>query len=189
MMGRESDKKCFMSRDHRHAMIELHKDELVHDVKNTAYIVANSLEGQGVDNARLHNLYDVGEDGNREKLARMLDSAVEDCKERLFHYTRRLGRCAFASDEWEEVTGSPENDDEAYYLCLNTADNVSATSIRTMAVYAHDYVVYNVLKEWAVLVYPDVAERMAALAAKSDEKLKEASLKVVLTPKIRLSTF
>ena len=68
-------------------MIELQKKELVFDIKNTAAAYADSISSSVEDSHLIHNIYDVGEDGNRDKLARILDSAVEDCKEMLFRYT------------------------------------------------------------------------------------------------------
>ena len=69
-------------------MIELQKKELVFDIKNTAAVYADSISSSVEDSHSIHNIYDVGEYGNRDKLARILDSAVEDCNEMLFRYTK-----------------------------------------------------------------------------------------------------
>ena len=56
-------------------MIELQKSELVYDIKNTAYTFADSISSGVSDLHSIHQIYDVGEEGNRDKLARILDSA------------------------------------------------------------------------------------------------------------------
>ena len=96
-------------------MIELQKKELVFDIRNTAAAYADSISSSVEDSHLIHNVYDVGEDGNRDKLARILDSAVEDCKEMLFRYTKMemLGG-GFDSNEWEECIGSPTNRSEEH---------------------------------------------------------------------------
>lgn len=53
------------------------------DIKNTAAVYADSISSSVEDSHSIHNIYDVGEYGNRDKLARILDSAVEDCNEML----------------------------------------------------------------------------------------------------------
>lgn len=133
-------------------MIELQKKELVFDIKNTAAAYADSISSSVEDSHLIHNIYDVGEDGNRDKLARILDSAVEDCKEMLFRYTKMemLGG-GFDSNEWEECIGSPTNDEDAYYLAMRMPSGFSKTSVHTMTVYIHDYIVNQSLYEWLMM--------------------------------------
>ncbi len=70
-------------------MIELEKKELIYDIKNTAFSFADSYASQkDMDAKQLKNVFDVSEEGNRDKLARILDSAVEDCREMLFRFTK-----------------------------------------------------------------------------------------------------
>ena len=171
-------------------MIELLKKELVYDIKNTAYTYADSISSSVTDPHLIHNIYDVGEVGNRDKLARILDSAVEDCKEMLFRYTKMemLGS-GFDSNEWEECIGSPTNEEEAYYLALRMPNGFSSTSVHTMTVYIHDYIVNQVLYEWLMVVYPDGADRFWALSEEKKEKIKNASNRSAVRARIRLHPF
>lgn len=171
-------------------MIELLKKELVYDIKNTAYTYADSISSSVTDPHLIHNIYDVGEVGNRDKLARILDSAVEDCKEMLFRCTKMemLGS-GFDSNEWEECIGSPTNDEEAYYLALRMPKGFSSTSVHTMTVYIHDYIVNQSLYEWLMVVYPDGADRFWALAEEKKEKIKNASNRSAVRARIRLHPF
>lgn len=171
-------------------MIELLKKELVYDIKNTAYTYADSISSSVADPHLIHNIYDVGEDGNRDKLARILDSAIEDCRELLFRYTKMemLGG-GFDSNEWEECIGSSTNDEDAYYLAMRTPSGFSKTSVHTMTVYIHDYIVNQSLYEWLMIVYPGGADRFWALAEDKKQKMKDASNRSAGRPRIRLHPF
>lgn len=171
-------------------MIELLKKELVYDIKNTAYTYADSISSSVADPPLIHNIYDVGEDGNRDKLARILDSAIEDCREMLFRYTKMemLGG-GFDSNEWEECIGSPTNDEDAYYLAMRMPSGFSKTSVHTMTVYLHDYIVNQCLYEWLMIVYPDGADRFWALAEDKKKKIKDASNRSAGRVRIALHPF
>lgn len=171
-------------------MIELQKSELIYDIRNTSYTYADSIRSGVADSHLIHNIYDVAEDGNRDKLARILDSTIEDCREVLYRFTKMemLGS-GFDSNEWEECIGSPTNEEESYYLALRMPNGFSSTSVHTMTVYIHDYIVNQSLYEWLMVVYPDGADRFWALAEEKKEKIKNASNRSAVRARIRLHPF
>ena len=171
-------------------MIELQKSELIYDIRNTAYTYADSIRRGVADSHLIHNIYDVAEGGNRDKLARILDSTIEDCREVLYRFTKMemLGS-GFDSNEWEECIGSPTNDEEAYYLAMRMPNGFSSTSVHTMTVYIHDYIVNQALYEWLMVVYPEGADRFWALAEEKKEKIKNASNRSAVRARIRLHPF
>lgn len=172
------------------AMVELLKDELVFDIKNTAYIFADSYVNADVDVKQLKNAFDIGEEGNRDKLARILDTAVEDCREMLFRFTKHeMGNSTFESNEWEECIGSPTNDEDAYYLAMILPNAFSYTSLHTIAVYIHDFIVNQCLYEWMMLILPEAADRFWALAEDKKQKIKDASNRSAGRSRIRLHPF
>lgn len=185
----EKDRFKCCRKGHR-LMMELRKDELVYDIKNTAFAFADSAQTADVDPHSLHNVFDVGEDGNRDKLARILDSTVEDCRETLFRYTKvEMRGGGFDSNEWEECVGAPCNDEDAYYLEMMMPEGFSSTSVHTMMVYIHDYIVYQALYEWLMVVFPSGADRFWALAEEKKRKVKEASNRSARKSRIRLHPF
>lgn len=171
-------------------MMEMQKSELVYDIKNTAYSFADSISSNVKDSHELHNVYDVAEDGNRDRLARILDSSVEDCVDLLFRFTKnQMNGGGFDSNEWEECVGSPTNEEDAYYLAMVVPEDFSKTSVHSMTVYIHDYIVYQSLYEWMVLVYPDGADRFKLLAEEKKQKIKDASNRSAGRARIRLHPF
>ena len=172
-------------------MIELEKKELIYDIKNTAFSFADSYASQkNTDSKQLKNVFDISEEGNRDKLARILDSAVEDCREMLFRFTKVEMLCGgFDSNEWAECIGSPTNEEEAYYLALRMQNGFSKTSVHTMTVYIHDYIVNQCLYEWLMVVFPDGADRFWALAEDKKQKIQAASNRSANRPRIALHLF
>ena len=157
-------------------MLELTKSELVFDIKNTAYIFADSYIGGDISAQQLKNAFDIGEEGNRDKLARILDSAVEDCREMLFRFTKlEMMGGGFDSNEWEECIGSATNEEDAYYLAMRMPEGFSKTSVHSMTTYVHDYIVNQCLYEWMMIVLPEAADRFWALAEDKKQKIKNAS--------------
>lgn len=171
-------------------MIELRKQELVYDIKNTAYAFADSQQRQDAEPHSLHNVFDVAEPGNMDRLARIMDSAVEDCREMLYRFCKAEMRGGgFDTDEWEECAGSPAHEDDAYYLVMVMPHDFSAASVHTMTVYIHDFIVYQSLCEWTSLVYPAGAETFRLLAEEKKQKYKEASIRTTGRTRIRLHPF
>ena len=171
-------------------MIELQKQELVYDIKNTAYIYADAQTKKDDDPHTLHNIFDVAEAGNMDRLARILDSAVEDCREMLYRFCKiDMYGGGFDTNEWEECIGSPANDEEVYYLVMVMPRDFSATSVHTLAVYIHDFIVYQSLYEWMILVYPDGAEQFQLLAEEKKQKYMNASIRTTGHTRIRLHPF
>lgn len=171
------------------SIVELRRDELAYDVRNTLYVYAKGQEAKGVDATKLALVHDVGEDGNKDKVARLLDMAVEDCREELYALTRREGREAYVSDSWEEVAGADENGEDGYLLPLTLPAGMSAQSIRSLAVYAHDYVVNTVAKQWLLMVYDAGAAQFAALAEEALRRMRRAAGKVARPRRIKMSVF
>ncbi len=171
-------------------MMELIKNELVFDIKNTAYIFADSYGRTNEETTRLKNVFDIGEEGNLDKLARVLDSAVEDCREMLFRFTKsEMTNGGFDSNEWEECLGSPANEEEAYYLTMVMPQDFSKTSVHTLTVYVHGYIVNQCLYEWMMLIMPDLADRFKILAEEKKQKLENASIRSASRCRIKLHPF
>lgn len=158
-------------------ILELDKKELVYDIKNTAFIFAHSLSEEVSDVAK-HNVYEVGEEGNRDKVARLLDEAVEDCREMLFMLTRvhcTSHDLVEDSDAWEKCVGAPKNEMDCYYLYMIFPYLASHTTLHTLAVYVHNYIVNKVMYQWMLLAYPSGAENFAVMVSDLEERIKKAA--------------
>ena len=168
MMEKNND-RCH--RKGQRVVMELQKAELVYDVANTAYTFADTLT-----DVEKRNIMDVAEDGNRDKLARILDEAVEDCRETLYHLGKgHVDGSWYETDEWEDCVGSPTNDEESYYMKMFAPRYFSTSSLHTMTVYAHNYIVNKAVSDWLMVVYPKGAEQFLTLATETKDKLLRAA--------------
>lgn len=167
MERRNNDK---VHRNGHRIMMELQKGELVFDVANTTYTFADALSDDEVRDK--NKIIDVAQDGNRDKLARILDEAVEDCRETLYNLGKgHVDGSWYETDEWDECVGSPINDEESYYLKMFAPRYFTTSSLHTMTVYAHNYIVNKAVADWLMMVYPKGTEQFLALANDTKEKL------------------
>jgi ribonucleotide reductase beta subunit family protein with ferritin-like domain len=79
--------------------------------------------------------------------------------------------------------------EDAYYLAMRMPSGFSKTSVHTMTVYIHDYIVNQSLYEWLMIVYPDGADRFWALAEDKKQKIKDASNRSAVRARIALHPF
>lgn len=170
-MERKKNRCC--CKGHR-VMMELQKKELVYDVANTTYTFADALSVEDVHEK--HNIMDVAQEGNRDKLARILDEAVEDCREVLYSLGKgHVDGSWYETNEWEDCVGSPTNDEESYYLKMFAPRSFSPSSLHTLTVYAHNYIVNKSVSDWLAIVYPKGAEQFLVLAEEKKDKLLHAA--------------
>lgn len=170
----EGRRKDVCHRKEQRVMMELMKSELVYDVANTAYTFADALNLD--DEHERKSIIDVAQDGNRDKLARILDEAVEDCRETLYTFGKgHVDGSWYETDEWEDCVGSPTSDEESYYLKMFAPRYFSTTSLHTMMVYAHNYIVNKAVSDWLMVVYPKGAEQFLVLANDTKDKLLRAA--------------
>ena len=148
-------------------MIELQKKELVFDIKNTAAVYADSISSSVADSHSIHNIYDVGEDGNRDKLARILDSAVEDCNEMLFRYTK-MKMLGGGFDSNELISG-----DTNITINLSLPSNYPLALKDALTSSIHDYIINTALMDWFIITNPNESKTYAELSVLAIKNLHE----------------
>ena len=119
----------------------------------------------GVDyNHIKHLVQDVVEDGNRDRVMRIVDLAHAEANEMLYPWSR------------EEITDTPLklNDEpkaeDVLAINLNVPTNTSQGTINLILKLVHEWIVCRVLQDWLSIIYP---ESSAVWAAKIEE-LREA---------------
>ena len=83
------------------------REELLYDIRNNAYVEGDVMQVK-TEHDR-HQVQDIGEDGNIDRVTRVLDLAHAECEEALFPYTK------------ENVEQETEMDDRPTYVAP-TAD-------------------------------------------------------------------
>jgi hypothetical protein len=115
------------------------RDELLYDIRNIAYVEGDVMPADSEHDR--HQVMDVGEDGNIDRVTRVLDVAFAECVEFLYPYSK------------QEVATEESRDDvlattEEYVMVLKVPDDFSKTTVDLMEKYIHEFLVYMVLVDW-----------------------------------------
>lgn len=119
--------------------LKFKREELLYDIKNIAYVEGDVMITD--DEKDRHQVMDIGEDGNIDRVTRVMDLAVTHCTELLFPYSKT------DVDEEEERDDTLE-ETEVYEINLKVPDDFSKTTVNHLEKVIHELIVYKVLSDW-----------------------------------------
>ncbi len=120
--------------------------ELLYDAENYSYVEGDIMKTDN-EHAR-HQVFDIGQEGNIDRVTRVLNLAHSECVEMLYPYTK------------EDVPDKQEplNDmliaPEQYVIELLLPDGFSITTVRLLEHLIHEYFVCRVLADWMSITNP-----------------------------------
>lgn len=122
------------------------RSELIYDVSNYSYVEADIMaEG---DECRRHQVFDISQDGNVDRVTRVLNTAHAEIVEMLYPYTK------------QEITENEVLDDrltepEKYSIVLTIPSSFSQTTVELLSKLIHEYFVCRVLADWMSITNPE----------------------------------
>ena len=119
--------------------------QLMYDIKNYAYIEAMSMDENDV---RRSQIMEIGEEGNIDRVRRVLDLKIAIIGERLYPYTKR-----FLEDE--AMLHDKLCNRDGYSLELNVPDDFSATTALMLERVIHEMLVCWVMSDWLSRLKPE----------------------------------
>lgn len=126
--------------------LRFEREELLYDVKNYCYIEGDTMERN--DEHAKHQVFDVGERGNVDRVTRVLDLAFAQCVELCYPYTKKeLCHHSSRDDELEE--------EDEYVMKMKVPDGFSDTTVTLLEKLIHELLVYKVMKDWMSLTKPE----------------------------------
>lgn len=129
-------------------ILEFKRPELVYDIKNLGYIIHDSLTKEQPSIGK--NIVDIMEDGNADRIQRLLDLAYTEVMRILSPLVdRRVEVDAYGSDILYEPT--------SYYVFITLKHTMPGTTENLLRVYIHEFLVAYVMAEWLAMVAPDAA--------------------------------
>ena len=167
------------------------REELLYDIRNNAYVEGDVMQAK-TEHDR-HQVQDIGEDGNIDRVTRLLDLAHAECEEALFPYTKEdveqetemddtptyveptadaEGTVADMEVFTDDTTASKPTGD--YVIRLLVPDEYSKTTVRLIVRYIHEYMVCRVLADWLSITNPPAAANWKAKQDEALEGMKEA---------------
>lgn len=162
------------------------REELLYDIRNNAYVEGDVMQAK-TEHDR-HQVQDIGEDGNIDRVTRLLDLAHAECEEALFPYTKENVEQETEMDDTPtfvepvEETPAEEFKNEIpdakptgdYVIRLLVPDEYSKTTVRLIVRYIHEYMVCRVLADWLSITNPPAAANWKAKQDEALEGMKEA---------------
>lgn len=156
---------CFLEEEEgRHkAVLIFKREQLQYDIDNLAYIEGSVLPKETEPHNR-HMVQDVGQEGNIDRVTRVLDLQVAKIKELLYPYTKH----DVHKQELKNLLRSPR----VYGIVLSLPMTFSQTTLSLMERLIHEYLVCRVMEDWMSITNPGKAETWEAKAEKAVSELR-----------------
>lgn len=126
------------------ATITMYREELLYDIKNSAYITGDILDRDEAEHIR-HLIMDIGEDGNVDRVTRLLDNAFDECVFALLKNTNTEMEDGYSTDDrFAEA--------DKYVMKLVLPDKTSKYTIDYLTKQIHEYMVRYTLAQYLGIV-------------------------------------
>lgn len=142
------------------------REQLLYDIKNLAYVEGDVLPDEAQHSK--HQVQDIGEEGNVDRVTRMLDLALAHCVEALYPFSKVDVESGVVLDD--TLTETP-----TYTVSLLVPDDFSDTTAKYLEQLIHNLLVYYVLADWmsiANVANPKSAANWAAKAQDLEDEIK-----------------
>ena len=153
----------------KRATLKFSTEELLHDIANMAYVEGDLIDG-GNERAA-HQVRDICEDGNRERVLRVVDMAVAKCRERLYPYTRE------DAQDGTELDNAPDEKEE-HVISMLLPEDFSKTTLDYLNKLLHEYITCTALADWMTIANTENKASAATWAAKAEEA-QEQVMKII----------
>lgn len=142
------------------AIMSFKRESLLYDIENSAHIEGRVLE---TENPRQrHDVQAVGDEGNVDRITRVLDLAIARCRELLYAYTKHEVHRRELTDRLKERP--------VYGIVLSLPAGFSQTTLNLISELVHEYMVCKGAAEWMSLTNP---AKVAVWEKKADDALTE----------------
>ena len=136
--------------------------ELLYDIRNLCYIEGDTKDAS--DEHQKHQIFDVGEDGNVDRVTRVLDLTFQECMDLCYPYSKK--------EAGEETMLDDSLSDQAVYIMnLLVPKDFSDTTINLLKNYIHELLVYRVMADWTSHTKPESEAKWAKKAEDVEEKI------------------
>ena len=123
------------------------RSELLYDAANYSFVEGDIMKAD--DEHARHQVFDIAEKGNIDRVTRVLNLAHSECVEMLFPYTKE--EIADGQEALNDVLIAPEE----YHIVLNLPVGFSLTTVKLLQNLIHEYLVCRVLADWMSITNPN----------------------------------
>lgn len=143
------------------------RKELLYDIRNYAFVEADVM-GEEKQHGQ-HVLADIGEEGNVDRVTRILNVVHSAATEMLYPYTKT----AVTEDEIDDRLTEPEE----YVIEMQVPVTMSETTVRLLSRLVHEYMVYLALADWLSIMSPEAAANWSAKAEATGKEIQRTKNK------------
>lgn len=148
--------------------------ELLYDAGNYSFVEGDIMK-EDDEHAR-HQVFDIVQNGNVDRVTRVLNLAHSECVEMLYPYTKT--EIPDEQEALDDVLAEPEE----YIIELSLPEGFSLSTLKLLKELIHEYLVCRVLADWMSITNPksqaNWEEKMKALKTKIQTSLVSRSGKV-----------
>jgi len=133
------------------------RSELLYDVQNYSFVEGDILPDEA-QNAK-HQVMDIGEEGNVDRVNRIISLAFAECIELLYPFTKE------EMEDEEELSDTMERKN-TYTMTLTLPEDFAKNTCEILVRYIHEYLTCRIMADWMSIVKP---EAYATWKLKTDE--------------------
>ena len=172
---------CGKEPKHKEATLTFKRAELIYDASNYSFVEADIMpEG---DECRRHQVFDIGQACNVDRVTRVLNTAHAECVEMLYPYTKEE-----IPDE-QEALDDVLKEPETYEIKLTLPETFSLTTLRLLEELIHEYLVCRVLADWMSITNPESEANWQRKFTTIREKIRTALVSRTKMIRRKLSPF
>lgn len=137
---------CFLEEEDgkTNAVLMFKRDQLLYDIGNYAYVEGSVMDTES--NHKRHMVQDVTEEGNVDRMTRVLDLTMAKCRETLYPYTKHDIHRPELDDKLKEVP--------TYGIVLSAPTQFSQTTLNLLGKLIHEYLVCECVADWMSITNP-----------------------------------
>lgn len=145
------------------ATLSFSREAIIYDIENYAYIVADSII-KDEEHAK-HQVLDIAQEGNIDRVTRMVNIAFAKCVEMLYPYTKN--ECGQQEYYDNSLVG-----DDVLLMSLSLPEGFSRTTLDFVSKLIHEYIVYCVMADWLSLTYPALSAVWRAKQQEAEQDIR-----------------
>ena len=126
-----------------------HRDQLLDDAQQLSFVLGDVKKAD--DEHDRHQLMDIVEDGNVDRVTRVLNTWIAKCREVLYPYTK-------VEVEDGTVRTDTLNEAQDYIIEMLVPDGYSKTTVNYLTELIHELLVCRVMEDWVSIADPGKQE-------------------------------
>ncbi|WP_301345908.1 MULTISPECIES: hypothetical protein [Muribaculaceae] len=139
-----------------------HREQLLYDIKNYAYIEGH-VWGEETQHAQ-HTLVEIGEEGNVDRVNRILGVVHAAAVEMLYPYTKEepIEDEVICDQMWTPAD---------YKIKMNVPVTMSRTTLHLLNKLIHEFMVARVIYDWLSITHPEASKNWLDKALEAVEEI------------------